>query len=64
MQKSNEADKSHMATCGNATAKNANFVEWSSRVDLGNTTNMNHSVLAKSRSSDKMVNRFSLNRES
>jgi hypothetical protein len=36
-----------LPTCRDSTAENTNFVERSSRIDLGNTANMNHSVLAK-----------------
>ena len=51
-------------TCRNSTAENTNFVKWSSRVDLGNTTNMNNSLFTEGGCCDKMVNGLSVDRES
>ncbi|RHN69555.1 hypothetical protein MtrunA17_Chr3g0125971 [Medicago truncatula] len=45
-------------------SKNTNFVKWCIRVDLCNTSGMNHSVLAECRCTDEMVNGLSLKRES
>ncbi|KVI04865.1 hypothetical protein Ccrd_016809 [Cynara cardunculus var. scolymus] len=46
-----------------STTEDANFVERSKRVDFGKTSNMNHGVFAKRRSSNEMENRFSLDRK-
>lgn len=48
--------KKILLTSRNTTAKNANFIKWSCRVDLRNATNMHDSVLAEGRSPDEMVN--------
>ena len=43
-------------TCRNSTAEDTNFVKRSSRIDLGKTANMNHSVLTKGWGTNKVVN--------
>ena len=46
-----------------SAAKDADFVKWGCRVDLGNTSSMNNSVLAEGRGPDKMVNGLPILRE-
>ena len=43
--------------------KEDNFVKWGSRVDLGNTSNMDNSVFTEGRGPNKMVYGLSIFRE-
>ena len=56
--------KKLLHTCGYAAAENTNFVKRCSRVDLCQTANMNNSVFAKCRGSNKVMDWFSIYRES
>lgn len=52
-----------LITCGDSTAENTDFVEWGLRVDLRGTTGMDHGVLTKGGSPNKVENGLPLNRE-
>ena len=56
-------EKTVLKTCAYSAAKNANFVKWGSRVDLGNTSNMDNSVFTEGRGPNKMVYGLSIFRE-
>ena len=53
-----------LLTYWDSTGENTNFIQRSSWINFGNTTNMYHSVFTKGRNPNKMVNGLSINRKS
>ena len=54
----------YIYTCAYSTTENTNFVKWCFRIDLCNTSSMNHCVLTECRGAHEMVYGLSIDRES